>query len=1435
MLEIYNYNNIIHNPAVKVSSEVLTSLKNTSKLNYINEGWFVKFSITQLIKNHAHLGGAVDEIADTSYWFLASKKNNFIFINMQFTLIGLRSAFLAVKNTVRYYQKFAFVNNDVTSWGYTTEFADQACEPSFIYRWVGGAFTNIKKLWPMYWSMLADKDWKKLTRRQCFIKMSLNGYSLTRSIPKLVFFNTIKHSVNAAAEAHAMLIGSFGLLDVDAHSVDPTVYLPSNDDSGITLSYYNAIFCKLILKEKYRVVQNFVAKKRLLRSLQGHVIFNRTLRKHMKTRAMLEVHHAKNKWLHPVIWTAVKYSRRLFSFKMFPNIWDKSIVHKIFKSFKSIRFSYFDGYAKYSRAVKEYEKKILRFYKPYLNTLFKYNENTMQLGGIHKSLYTKYLGARHYYYINLINTYKKFSKIYADMLFVYKWMFDLEVKWYGPSSPTLFVKYKRFLNKSVKEINELKKYLKIYRTKLSQIRLFKKNTIFVKKNKISFFKKYSNLSTKFKIEDTWGDQFMPTKFKVLKLPSKKKIKKTFFFSKKKFKKSNPKHSLFMRQSHYKYSSKIWELRKRPWLPVKNPIYYMKEPRFFYSKNDLKRSESHYQGKNIKKRSELYLNNFLPSYFKLLKNKKIKFEDSFLFPNSFYNIIPKRYTVYSIYLSSRFNSNLWFLLLQYLKKKKAQQNIKTVSLKLKENFDLEPSMLKNIIYPVLSRKRKKLKFTITNIYNNYIKIEAPVNGLSLWESRDERAEYFEHVKLLTEYFNISSKILLEVLPTNLLVLFLNTNSIFQTINYFSLHFLFSRKKAIITKTVWRNLQVYLKSIFKWKLNYNYKQIIRRFSKANQFLNKLHNINSVNNTIVKPNVVYTSKDNIIKIFQNKISVYNAFIKNNYIIQTLFFPRKVLTLTQHKYFLTLKNIWPTKKKINLTRLPESTQPQKSFYQMWLDRQDQRKSNQTILDRDISFYLKKKQLFSTLIKKNYSSIINNFEFEGIDKKISNLKNQNNFIQGSFNWKPYNRSSHRQTMHKKKKINFRRRGNFNYRNKKFNPRFEKQKYFYVRQRVKYLRKRRQAFFRPIFSMKDRSLGYIDSNFKNILKLKSKITTNHFYFLLIRFLNKLKNFKQKNNINFYYILLIFSYKIFQQKAFYSLNFINFIFKLIEFLTNKLQINLNNNLNLFNNKLKEINSQLTFNMKKPTKSNFIFRYNYFLDPYIKHYLWPNDSSLYKKSIFINIFRKKPNFFFKHYSLQEQMQENVIQKAAEFFGQKFKRTNLDTESTLFLAQASRIDRQFYYVYGKEKYKTWFNERLMLNPIVRLSARNLLQSVLYRYNTKIKTSQQKIKNRKVLKEILLRFQNLKHKRETSLQEAIFNNFMDRASAVDDYFVDKHITPELFMIRNLGVKVFLKRDWWRFFDSSHFLMWLIRKPWVSWDVEYEMKATLRWFHNNTIYFRFV
>lgn len=1205
MLNIYNYNNIIHNQTFIVKAPLPLE---TSQLNYYNNSWFVRFSIAQLIKSHAHLGGAFEEVADTSYWFLSSRKNNFVFIDMQYTLIGLRAGALAVKGTIRNYQKFAFINNDITSWGYTTEYANMAGEPYFIYQWVGGAITNIKKLWPMFWTKLENKTWNELSRRQCFIKMSLMGYRLMHSIPKLVFFNTIKYSVNAAAEAHAMFVGSFGLLDVDAHSVDPAVYLPSNDDSGLTLSYYNSIFCKLILKEKFQMVRNFIARKKLLRSIREHKEVNKILHKHMRTRALLELHHAENKWLHPVVWNTLKYTRNLFSFKMFPNLWDKSVVHKIFKSFHQIKYSFFAGKGKYSKAVKEYEKKIYRFYKHYLNSLFTIDKVTFKLNSINKALYDKFIFARKLFYLNLLNAYNKFSHLYKELIFVYKWMFDLEVDWYGPSLVNVFKKYNNFLKKAAIEIKKLKNKLKIYTNALNRLRANNKNFLYYKNKKILLTTDFVNLPSFFKMEDTWGDQFMPTKYKVLKLPQKKQKKQLFASFKQKRKKSNPKHSLFMRQYNYKYSSNIWKMRKRPWLPVKNPVYYVKEPHFFYTKQSLKKSKYYFSEKTLKRRADLYLTNFLPSFFKAFSQKKINFMNSFMYPNNFYNIMPKRYNVYSIYLSSRFHQKLWFLLMQL---KKNHKNSSILN-KLIKQFNLTKSSI-NFLYDAFLKKapKRSSSFTIHNIYKNYILPSLPIKGQEFYESRGELDHYFEQIKLMSWFTNIGEDVITNISSTNSSVFFNKKNSIFCRTDYFltKTYDNIKIKTSHYSLNIINNLRNYLRNIFFWKNNYTYKQAYKKISKANNFLNKIIQ----NKPVCFTGSVYS------KIFSldNKFS-YNLlsnFLQNNFFFKQFLFPRVRTHLKSYNFLYLVKGFKLKKKSIK--NLIISTKPKKSFYQMWLEKREKKERGiQNILNQDISFYMKKKRHYSK--GKEHKKI----DLANAPSLITELLSWN--TQHSFkrhNKKNVNNSSQNYSFYKSNK--FKRRRNFKY-GKRINARFQEKSPYYIKQQRNFLRKNRQKFFRPFFSIEDKSLNYLESNIKNLINIQTKMTLQSFYFLIQRLLKKLKNSSKIVKKRVFYILLTFCYKIINTKTLYSFNFVTFIYKLVIFINKNLQLTKSVEVENFFKKLKQTKFNL-FNSKR-TYSEMVFKYKYFLDPYIKFHLWPYDFNKYHFSTFISFFWKKKNFLF-----------------------------------------------------------------------------------------------------------------------------------------------------------------------------------------------------------------
>lgn len=81
------------------------------------------------------------------------------------------------------------------------------------------------------------------------------------SPPSLIFINSLKHSLNVANESHAVFIPSVSLVDIDTNSGDTAYMIPSNDDSEVSIDFFNKLFGQIVLINKYRLAKRFLAKK----------------------------------------------------------------------------------------------------------------------------------------------------------------------------------------------------------------------------------------------------------------------------------------------------------------------------------------------------------------------------------------------------------------------------------------------------------------------------------------------------------------------------------------------------------------------------------------------------------------------------------------------------------------------------------------------------------------------------------------------------------------------------------------------------------------------------------------------------------------------------------------------------------------------------------------------------------------------------------------------------------------------------------------------------------------------------------------------------------------------------------------------------------------------------------------------------------------------
>lgn len=62
-------------------------------------------------------------------------------------------------------------------------------------------------------------------------------------------------------EAHAVFIPAISLVDIDTNSGDSAYLIPSNDDSEVSIDFFNKLFGQITLVNKFRLAKRFLAKK----------------------------------------------------------------------------------------------------------------------------------------------------------------------------------------------------------------------------------------------------------------------------------------------------------------------------------------------------------------------------------------------------------------------------------------------------------------------------------------------------------------------------------------------------------------------------------------------------------------------------------------------------------------------------------------------------------------------------------------------------------------------------------------------------------------------------------------------------------------------------------------------------------------------------------------------------------------------------------------------------------------------------------------------------------------------------------------------------------------------------------------------------------------------------------------------------------------------
>lgn len=637
---------------------------------------FSFYTYTQLILHNVNLGGFLKEIKRTAFWFLYAKKDEFVFLNLMPTLLMLRGVVRILESIIFQRGKLMFVNNDLDLFWGAMHVAMESAEPFCVSRWVGGTLTNFKKLWIYFNRFLQYEKWSSLTRPSARLKFSLQGFAYLSSPPSLIFINSLKYSANVANESHAVFIPSVSLVDIDTNSGDTAYMIPSNDDSIVSVDFFNKLFGQIVLINKYRLAKKFLAKKirrtdsflnkRAIDFWQRMFFF----------REKYEQMHTRSYRLCLRNWIALSGFRRTFAGLFVPNFLNKKIDSFVFKNLRTRNYSLL----KKLKTVKilrnkakslyfKYYKNFFFFRNGFLNTKYNIQLNfvTIQLEWLYEILnklfrIRKELWVRFCFFkkqkgpLNIILKLKKLNSIVVQQIFYLKKI------------------YKLFLERRFKILQNIIKRKSGFE---SGVRLLNK----VDNTKNILFQRHRNKNlnviTQFDYKNSRRFLQQKGKFDF----DQKKEQDTFswdvlFRRDSKFRHRTTSGEDIMADLRKKYKGmRYWieVFKARPWLTVRKPLYMLNYPSNFKSvyfdvnlkKKILKKNYIKLLQKRAKRNTkfdsfELFVTYLTDDFTKPSSNLQRKIDNfvSLYKPVDYKSLISSDLYEYYDYIEDKYNTNLW---------------------------------------------------------------------------------------------------------------------------------------------------------------------------------------------------------------------------------------------------------------------------------------------------------------------------------------------------------------------------------------------------------------------------------------------------------------------------------------------------------------------------------------------------------------------------------------------------------------------------------------------------------------------------------------------------------------------------------------------------------------------------------------------------------
>lgn len=219
-------------------------------LNILKSKYF-DLCYTNLVNYGVHIGHKFENTSLYSAWMVYGVRQQIVIINLFKFVYMFKVGFNSLEHIIRFFGPIWFINLDSFSDRYVRTPAQDCGEMWVTKFWINGMVSNYASVFNSFRNSFRRSKIAKRGYDRKFDDLFRHWTYSRYSWPRVLFISNITRSYSACREGISLGVPCLGIVDTNTKSNSVSVAIPGNDESMLSIVFYNYLVSAYIMIKKF--------------------------------------------------------------------------------------------------------------------------------------------------------------------------------------------------------------------------------------------------------------------------------------------------------------------------------------------------------------------------------------------------------------------------------------------------------------------------------------------------------------------------------------------------------------------------------------------------------------------------------------------------------------------------------------------------------------------------------------------------------------------------------------------------------------------------------------------------------------------------------------------------------------------------------------------------------------------------------------------------------------------------------------------------------------------------------------------------------------------------------------------------------------------------------------------------------------------------------